>query len=164
VQLGVLAIFMYVGGEVPSQHDHQFLGSERGGTGTVRRANTVAVLGRHVDRAVMGAVELSEMKKVNKQFALVPFPSGFLLFWILRSWNSDNQAFDFVGVNRENYLRCWGCAGCCFQFGKALAADAADLGTTIVICWQSPCLGGKWHGCIVARAVHLIGWRIFSLG
>jgi FHS family L-fucose permease-like MFS transporter len=72
----------------------------------------------------MAAVELSEMKKINKQLLLVGIPIlGFLLFWTLRSWNSDHGAFDFAGgwIIVKNYLPLLALCWVLFQFGKALA-------------------------------------------
>jgi FHS family L-fucose permease-like MFS transporter len=119
----------------------------------------------------MGAVELSEMKKLNKQLALVAIPIlGFLLFWILRSWNSDQKQFDFEGgwVVVKNYLPLLGLCWLLFQFGRALAGRTLLIfGMTIVVLLAvSMFQGGKlamW--CIVGVGLFTsIGWpNIFSL-
>jgi FHS family L-fucose permease-like MFS transporter len=119
----------------------------------------------------MGAVELSEMKKVNKQLSLVAVPIlGFLVFWTLRSWTSDNHQFDFAAGWEivKNYLPLLGLCWLLFQFGKALAGRTLLIfGTTIVVLLAvSMFEGGKlamW--CIVGIGLSTsIGWpNIFSL-
>jgi FHS family L-fucose permease-like MFS transporter len=174
VQLGVLAIFMYVGGEVAiGSTIISFLGqSSVAGLDTVEASKYVSLFwGGMLIGRFMGAVELSEMKKVNKQLALVTIPFlGFVLFWILRSWNSDAHAFDFdVGCAIvQNYLPLLGLCWVLFQFGKALAGRTLLIfGTTIVILLAiSMFEGGKlamW--CIVGVGLFTsIGWpNIFSL-
>ena len=174
VQLGVLAIFMYVGGEVAIGSTLiSFLGqSSVAGLATVEASKYVSLFwGGMLIGRFMGAVELSEMKKFNKQLALVAIPiAGFLLFWLLRSWNSDTHQFDFTGGWSivKNYLPLLGLCWVLFQFGKALAGRTLLIfGTTIVILLAiSMVQGGKlamW--CIVGIGLFTsIGWpNIFSL-
>jgi len=174
VQLGVLAIFMYVGGEVSiGSTIISFLGQPGvAGLTTVEASKYVSLFwGGMLIGRFMGAVELSEMKKFNKQLALVAIPIlGFMLFWILRSWNSEHQAFDFAGGWGivKNYLPLLGLCWVLFQFGKALAGRTLLIfGTTIVILLATSIFeGGKlamW--CIVGVGLFTsIGWpNIFSL-
>jgi FHS family L-fucose permease-like MFS transporter len=174
VQLGVLAIFMYVGGEVSiGSTIISFLGQPSvAGLATVEASKYVSLFwGGMLIGRFMGAVELSEMKKINKQISLVAVPVlGFLLFWLLRSWNSDQQQFDFAGGWDivKNYLPLLALCWVLFQFGKALAGRTLLIfGTTIVILLAvSMVEGGKlamW--CIVGIGLFTsIGWpNIFSL-
>jgi FHS family L-fucose permease-like MFS transporter len=119
----------------------------------------------------MGAVELSEMKKLNKQLFLAIIPIlGFLLFWVLRSWNSDQHQFDFAGgwTIVQNYLPLLALCWVMFQFGKALAGRTLLIfGSTIVVLLAIAMLmGGEvamW--CVVGVGLFTsIGWpNIFSL-
>src|SRR5665647_3677507 len=119
----------------------------------------------------MGAVELSEMKKSNKQLFLIGIPIlGFLLFWMLRSWDSDKSQFAFSSgwVIVQNYLPflvlCWAL----FQFGKSLAGRTLMIFsvTVVVLLLTAILAGGKvamW--CVVAVGLFTsIGWsNTFSL-
>jgi FHS family L-fucose permease-like MFS transporter len=119
----------------------------------------------------MGAVELSEMKAVNKQLFLLAIPVlGFLLFWTLRSWNSDQGGFDFAGgwVIVKNYLPLLALCWVLFQFGRALANRTLMIFslTIVVLLAISIFAGGKlamW--CIVGVGLFTsIGFpSIFSL-
>jgi FHS family L-fucose permease-like MFS transporter len=174
VQLGVLAIFMYVGGEVSiGSTIISFLGQPSvAGLGTVDASKYVSLFwGGMLIGRFMGAVELSEMKKLNKQLSLVAIPIlGFSLFWILRSWNSDQKQFDFSGGWDivKNYLPLLGLCWLLFQFGKALAGRTLLIfGTTIVLLLAISMVEGgmlaMW--CIVGVGLFTsIGWpNIFSL-
>ena len=174
VQLGVLAIFMYVGGEVTiGSTIISYLGQPGvAGLATVEASKYVSLFwGGMLIGRFMGAVELSEMKRLNKQLALVVIPiAGFILFWFLRSWNSDAKQFDFSdGWNIvKNYLPLLGLCWLLFQFGKALAGRTLMIfGMTIVLLLAiSMFEGGKmamW--CIVGIGLFTsIGWpNIFSL-
>src|ERR1700722_14234379 len=87
VVLGVLAIFMYVGGEVSvGSSIINFLGQPSvAGLTPVEASKYVSLFwGGMLIGRFMGAVELSEMKKFNKQLFLVAIPVVcFLLFWLL---------------------------------------------------------------------------------
>ena len=174
VQLGVLAIFMYVGGEVSiGSTIISFLGQPSvAGLATVEASKYVSLFwGGMLIGRFMGAVELSEMKKTNKQLSLVAIPTlGFLLFWFLRSWNSDQRQFDFAAgwLIVRNYLPllvlCW----VLFQFGRARAGRTLFIfGITIVgLLAVSMVKGGTlamW--CVVGVGLFTsIGWpNIFSL-
>ncbi len=174
VLLGVLAIFMYVGGEVAiGSNLIKFLGQKSvAGLSDFEASKYVSLFwGGMLIGRFMGAVELSEMKKLNKQLSLVGIPVlGFLLFWILRSWNSDQKQFDFAGGWNivKNYLPLLALCWVLFQFGKALAGRTLLIfGATIVVLLAVSMLqGGRlamW--CIVGVGLFTsIGWpNIFSL-
>ena len=119
----------------------------------------------------MGAIELSEMKPANKQISLILIPiAGFLLFWVLRSWNSDIKAFDFTAGWQivKNYLPLLVLCYLLFRCGKALAGRTLFIfGVTIVGLLLVAIIGGgklaMW--CIVGIGLFTsIGWpNIFSL-
>jgi MFS transporter, FHS family, L-fucose permease len=174
VLLGVLAIFMYVGGEVSIGSSLiNFLGQKNvAGMSDIEAKNYVALFwGGMLIGRFMGAVELSEMKKLNKQLFLAIIPIlGFLLFWVLRSWNSDQHQFDFAGgwTIVQNYLPLLALCWVMFQFGKALAGRTLLIfGSTIVVLLAIAMLmGGEvamW--CVVGVGLFTsIGWpNIFSL-
>ena len=174
VVLGVLAIFMYVGGEVSvGSSIINFLGQPGvAGLAPVEASKYVSLFwGGMLIGRFMGAVELSEMEKINKQLFLIAIPIiCFLLFWVLRSWNGDLKLFDFNAgwVIVKNYLPllvlCW----VLFQFGKALAGRTLFIFavTIVVLLGVSIVCGGKmamW--CVVGIGLFTsIGWpNIFSL-
>src|SRR5580704_17138612 len=103
VVLGVLAILMYVGGEVSvGSAIINFLGQpDVASMSAVDASKYVALFwGGMLIGRFMGAVELSEMKKAKKQIFLVTIPIVcFLLFWVLRSWQAATDTaeghFDF---------------------------------------------------------------------
>jgi FHS family L-fucose permease-like MFS transporter len=174
VQLGVLAIFMYVGGEVSiGSTIISFLGQPSvAGLTTVEASKYVSLFwGGMLIGRFMGAVELSEMKKLNKQLFLLGIPIlGFLLLWTSRSWDSDNQHFDFARGWEivKNYLPLLALCWVLFQFGKALAGRTLLIfSTTIVVLLALAMMeGGKmamW--CVVGIGLFTsIGWpNIFSL-
>lgn len=174
VILGVLAIFMYVGGEVSvGSAIINFLAQPSvAGLDPVEASKYVSLFwGGMLIGRFMGAVELSEMKKINKRIMLVVIPIlCFLAFWVLRSWNSDQHQFDFVAgwAIIKNYLPLLGLCWVLFQFGKALAGRTLLIfGSTIVLLLAiSMIQGGKlamW--CIVGIGLFTsIGWpNIFSL-
>ena len=165
---------MYVGGEVSlGSTIISFLGQPSvAGLATVEASKYVSLFwGGMLIGRFMGAVELSEMKKINKQMSLVAIPIlGFLLFWILRSWNGNQHQFDFAAgwVIVKNYLPLLALCWVLFQFGQALAGRTLLIfGTTIVALLAVSMLeGGKlamW--CIVGVGLFTsIGWpNIFSL-
>jgi FHS family L-fucose permease-like MFS transporter len=174
VQLGMLAIFMYVGGEVSiGSTIISFLGQPTvAGLDTVEASKYVALFwGGMLIGRFMGAVELSEMKKLNKQLFLLGIPIlGFLLLWTSRSWDSDNQHFDFArGWDIvKNYLPLLALCWVLFQFGKALAGRTLLIFSTtiVVLLVLAMAEGGKmamW--CVVGIGLFTsIGWpNIFSL-
>src|SRR5208283_4117115 len=140
VQLGVLAIFMYVGGEVAiGSTIISFLGQPSvAGLDTVEASKYVSLFwGGMLIGRFMGAVELSEMRKFNKQLFMLGIPLiGFGVLLLSRSWDADNRQFDFAygwGMVR-NYVPLLALCWALFQFGKALAGRTLLIfGTTIVV-------------------------------
>jgi FHS family L-fucose permease-like MFS transporter len=174
VVLSVLAIFMYVGGEVSvGSAIINFLGQPSVAGMTALEASKYVSLfwGGMLIGRFMGAVELSEMKKMNKQLFLVVIPViCFLLFWTLRSWNGDQHAFEFAAgwVIVKNYLPMLALCWLLFQFGQALAGRTlAVFSMTIVALLLVAVLKGghiaMW--CVVGVGLFTsIGWpNIFSL-
>jgi FHS family L-fucose permease-like MFS transporter len=174
VVLGVLAIFMYVGGEVSiGSSIISFLGQPNvAAMSAIDAKNYVALFwGGMLIGRFMGAVELSEMKGATKQLLLVVIPIlGFLLFWVLRSWNSDQHQFDFAGgwVIVKNYLPMLALCWVLFQFGRALAGRTLFIfcATIVALLAVAILFGGitaMW--CVVGVGLFTsIGWpNIFSL-
>jgi FHS family L-fucose permease-like MFS transporter len=174
VVLGVIAIFMYVGGEVSiGSSIINFLGQKNvASMDPIEAKNYVSLFwGGMLIGRFMAAIELSEMKTINKQIFLVAIPIlGFLLFWTLRSWNSDLGAFDFAAgwAIVKNYLPLLGLCWLLFQFGKALAARTLVIFciTIVALLAIAMLLGGKtamW--CVIGVGLFTsIGWpNIFSL-
>jgi len=174
VLLGVLAIFMYVGGEVAiGSTIISFLGQPSvAGLNTVEASQYVSLFwGGMLIGRFMGAVELSELKKTHKQLLMAGIPVlGFVVLLLSRSWNSSLNDFDFAfgwGIVK-NYLPLLALCWALFQFGKALPGRTLLIfGTTIVLLLAVSMLqGGKlamW--CIVSIGLFTsICWpNIFSL-
>ena len=161
VVLGVVGIFMYVGGEVAvGSSIINFLGQPNIAGLTALEASKYVSLfwgGMLVGR-FMGAVELSEMKKINKQLFLAAIPIA--AFIILGSW----RGWDIVKSYLPLLVLCW----LLFQFGKSQAGRMLMIfSSTIVILLAIAILsGGKiamW--CIVGVGLFTsIGWsNTFSL-
>jgi MFS transporter, FHS family, L-fucose permease len=178
VVLGVLAILMYVGGEVSvGSAIINFLGQpDIAGMTAVDASKYVALFwGGMLIGRFMGAVELSEMAKAKKQIWLVTIPIlGFLLFFVLRSWNSATESqpghFDFAAgwTIVKNYLPMLAFCWVLFQFGKAMAGRTLFIfsATIVALLIVAVIMGGKlamW--CVVGIGLFTsIGWpNIFSL-
>ena len=174
VVLGVIAILMYVGGEVSiGSTIINFLGQhDVASMSAVEASKYVALFwGGMLIGRFMGAVELSEMKKVKKQIFLVVIPIlGFLLFFVLRSWDADHKQFDFVAgwAIVRNYLPMLAFCWLLFQFGKAMADRTLFIfsATIVVLLIVAVLMGHKlamW--CVVGIGLFTsIGWpNIFSL-
>ncbi len=174
VMLGVLAIFMYVGGEVSvGSAIISFLGQPNVAAMPALEASKYVSLfwGGMLIGRFMGAVELSEMKKANKQLFLAGIPVlAFLLIWTLHSWKGDQHQFDFSSgwAVVKNYLPLLALCWFFFQFGKGLAGRTLFVfsGTIVVLLAIAILFGGKlamW--CIVGVGLFTsIGWpNIFSL-
>lgn len=174
VVLGIIAIFMYVGGEVcVGSSIINFLGQPNiAGLTPIDAKNYVALFwgGMLVGR-FMGAVELSEMKQRRKQLFLLGIPLlGFLVLWLARSWNLEQKHFDFGSGWRivQYYLvlliLCW----LLFQFGQANAGRTLMIfcGTIVFLLATAITIGGMvamW--CVVGVGLFSsIGWsNTFSL-
>jgi FHS family L-fucose permease-like MFS transporter len=119
----------------------------------------------------MASVELSEVKKLTKQLLLAAIPLlGFLLFWVLRSWDGDHRQFDFAAgwTIVRNYLPLLGVCWLLFQFGQALAGRTLFIfsGAIVALLLVAMANGGPlamW--CIIGVGLFTsIGWpNIFSL-
>jgi len=186
VVLGVLAIFMYVGGEVAvGSAIINFLGLESvAGMEEIEASKYVSIYwgGLMIGR-FMGAVELSEMKKVNKQVSLIVIPAlAYLLLWAAKSapleairGSAEGSVFSLWKANCvenwpvfRSYLPfvalCW----LLFQFGKGLAGRTLTIFSLMVVVLLTTAIiiGGKlalW--CVVAVGLFTsIGWsNTFSL-
>jgi len=172
VQLGMLAIFMYVGGEVSVGSSLiSFLGQKSVADLPQLEASKYVALfwGGMLIGRFMGAVELGEMSRGKKQLFLAAIPLlGFGLLLLSRSWNG--QGFDFASGWEivKNYLPLLALCWLLFQFGKALAGRtlfifSATIGVLLAVAMG---LGGKtamW--CVVGIGLFTsIGWpNIFSL-
>ena len=186
VVLGVIAIFMYVGGEVSvGSAIINFLGQpEIAGLTAVEASKYVSLYwGGLLIGRFMGAVELSEMKKGGKQVMLVVIPLlAFLLLWVAQSapvdamrgaaglpvfalWQ-DNVVKNWAMF--KNYLPFLGFCWVLFQFGKGQAGRTLLIFSLTVagLLLTAILAGGKtamW--CVVAIGLFTsIGWsNTFSL-
>ncbi|MCL5268182.1 MAG: sugar MFS transporter [Bacteroidetes bacterium] len=161
VILGIVAIFMYVGGEVSiGSSIINFLGQPGiAGLTPVEASKYVSLFwGGMLIGRFMGAVELSEMKSTGKQLLLAGIPiAAFIILGILSGWN--------VVVNYLPLLAaCW----LLFQFGKANAGRslAIFMAAIVVLLAMTIFAGGKvsmW--CVVGVGLFTsIGWsNTFSL-
>jgi len=186
VFLGILAIFMYVGGEVSvGSAIINFLGQPEVANMAPDEASKYVSLywGGMLIGRFMGAVELSEMRKVNKQISLVVIPLlAYLLLWVAQSAPLDavrgGSGEPVFGLWKEQFLRNWAMfrtylpfVALCwllFQFGKSLAGRTLMIFSTTVVALLVAAIfvGGKtamW--CVVAVGLFTsIGWsNTFSL-
>ena len=174
VVLGVIAIFMYVGGEVAvGSSIINFLGQKSvAGLAPEEASKYVSLFwGGMLIGRFMGALELSEMKKINKQRLLVAIPVVcFFLFWMLLSWNTKLKEFDFSGgwMVMRNYppllALCW----LLFQLGKANASRTLAVFSAMIVLLLAIAIaaGGRlamW--CVIGVGLFTsIGWsNTFSL-
>ena len=184
VVLGVIGIFMYVGGEVSvGSAIINFLGQPSvAGLSEIDASKYVSIYwgGLMIGR-FMGAVELSEMKRANKQIALIVIPLlAYLLLWVAKSAPLDalHNGGDVLQLWKDafvanapvfgKYLPFVGLCWALFQFGRGQA------GRTLMIFALTVCgllltailVGGPlamW--CVVAIGLFTsIGWsNTFSL-
>ena len=186
VVLGVIAIFMYVGGEVSvGSTIINFLGQKAvAGLPAVEASKYVAIYwgGLMIGR-FMGAVELSEMKAARKQLLLVVIPLlACLLLWVAKSapldsmrGGSDSPVF---ALWRDQFVTNWtvfkmylpfiGLCWLLFQFGNARAGRTLLIfsATVVALLLAAILVGGTvamW--CVVAVGLFSsIGWsNTFSL-
>lgn len=161
VNLGIIAIFMYVGGEVSMGSSIiNFLGQHSiAGLTAVEASKYVALFwGGMLIGRFMGAVELSEMKPFKKQLFLAGIPIlGFIVIFALRGWG---VVLDYLPL----LFLCW----LMFQFGKSNAARSLTvfMGTIVALLIVTIIAGGKvsmW--CVVGVGLFSsIGWsNTFSL-
>jgi FHS family L-fucose permease-like MFS transporter len=184
VVLGVIAIFMYVGGEVAvGSAIINFLGQPTvAGLSEVAASKYVAIYwgGLMIGR-FMAAVDLSEMKMARKQTLLIVIPLlAYLLLWIAKSAPLDalHHGGDVFGLWLTAFVENWSVfkvylpfIGLCwllFQFGKGLAARTLTIFmlTVVALLLTAILIGGPvamW--CVVAVGLFTsIGWsNTFSL-
>ncbi|HXC22816.1 MAG TPA: sugar MFS transporter [Steroidobacteraceae bacterium] len=161
VVLGVVAIFMYVGGEVSiGSSIISFLGQRSvAGLDPVAASKYVSLFwGGMLIGRFMGAVELSELKKTTKQILLLAIPIvAFGVVGVLRGWTVVRNYLPLL-------VLCW----VLFQFGKALAGRTLLIfsAAIVVLLLMAIVFGGTlamW--CVVGAGLFTsIGWpNIFSL-
>lgn len=187
VVLGVIGIFMYVGGEVSiGSAIISYLGQHSvAGMTALEASKYVSVYwgGLMIGR-FMASVELSEMKKANKQISLIVIPLlAYLLLWIAISAPLDamhgGSAFSAIlDAWKENFIQNWpmfrtylpfvGLCWLLFQFSQSKAARALAIfsGTVVALLLVAIITGGHvamW--CVVAVGLFTsIGWsNTFSL-
>lgn len=187
VVLGVIAIFMYVGGEVSvGSAIINFLGQKTvAGLSEVDASKYVAIYwgGLMIGR-FMGAVELSEMKAARKKVLLIVIPLlAYLLLWLAKSapldaLESGSSAAVIFGQWRDQFAANWDVfkiylpfVGLCwllFQLGQSLAARTLVIFslTVVALLLTAILMGHKvamW--CVVAVGLFTsIGWsNTFSL-
>jgi len=186
VVLGIVAIFMYVGGEVAvGSAIINFLGQKSvAGLTEIEASKFVSLYwGGLLIGRFMGAVELSEMKKFNKQVFLAVIPLlAFLLLWVAQSAPLDalhgESTQPVFSLWKDRFVQNWSVfqhylpflALCwvLFQFGKSLAGRTLMIfsSTVVVLLLTAILVGGKtamW--CVVAVGLFTsIGWsNTFSL-
>jgi FHS family L-fucose permease-like MFS transporter len=180
VVLGILAIFMYVGGEVSvGSAIINFLGQpDIAGMKEIEASQYVSLYwGGMLIGRFMGAVELSEMKKASKQIMLVVIPLlACLLLWVAQSAPLDamrsGDTASIFSLWQEQFVRkaavfkmylpfiglCW----LMFQLGGSLAGRTLMIfsGTVVALLLTAILCGGKvamW--CVVAVGLFTsIGW------
>jgi len=186
VLLGMIGIFMYVGGEVSiGSAIINFLGQKSVAGMTASEASKYVAIywgGLMIGR-FMGAVELSEMKKLNKQTMLIVIPLlAYLLLWAAKSAPLDalhgdstrpvmtlwKDAFVDNWPVFKLYLPFGGLCWLLFQFGQARAGRTLLVFslTVVALLLMAIMVGGHvamW--CIVGIGLFTsIGWsNTFSL-
>jgi FHS family L-fucose permease-like MFS transporter len=193
VVLGVLAIFMYVGGEVSvGSAIINFLGQPNvAGMSAIDASKYVSLFwGGMLIGRFMGAVELGEMKPANKQLLLMGVPVlAFVVICFASGWNlakaklgiepglslSWGDRINFFGASFSDgfgvvkmYLPLLGLCWLLFQCGRGLPGRTLMIfsGTIVILLAIAVLVGGKpamW--CIVGIGLFTsIGWpNIFSL-
>jgi FHS family L-fucose permease-like MFS transporter len=161
VALGVVAIFLYVGGEVSiGSSIISFLGQPTiAGLTQLEASGYVSLFwGGMLIGRFMGAVELSDMAPGKKRLLLSAIPiAACVLLGALRGWALVPMYLPFVAL-------CW----TLFQFGKSLAARTLMIFSLTVVALLVTAIiaGGKlamW--CVVGAGLFTsIGWsNTFSL-
>lgn len=161
VVLGIVAIFMYVGGEVAvGSAIINFLGQPNiAGLAEFEASKYVSLYwGGMLIGRFMGAVELSEMKASSKRLFLAAIPiAAFLVLGALRGKSIVMSYLPFLAL-------CW----LLFQFGNSLAHRTLMIFSLTVVALLTTAIlaGGKlamW--CVVAVGLFTsIGWsNTFSL-
>jgi FHS family L-fucose permease-like MFS transporter len=187
VVLGVLAIFMYVGGEVSiGSSIINFLGQKNvASMSEIDAKNYVSLFwGGMLIGRFMGAIELSEMQKAKKQLLLIVVPLlAYLFLWaaisapldamhggssfgdILAQWQTKFvQNWSMFKIYLPLVALCW----LLFQFGRALASRTLVIFCSTIVALLALAIifgGTKAVWCVVAVGLFTsIGWpNIFSL-
>jgi FHS family L-fucose permease-like MFS transporter len=161
VDLGMLAIFMYVGGEVAvGSSIINFLGQPKvAGLSQLEASGYVSLFwfGMLIGR-FMGAVELSDLSPRTKQLLLAAIPiAAFTVLVLIRGWATVQMYLPLVFL-------CW----VLFQCGKSLAGRTLMIFSLAVVALLATALlaGGKlamW--CVIGAGLFTsIGWsNTFSL-
>ena len=186
VVLGVIGIFMYVGGEVSvGSAIINFLKQPSiAGLTELEASQYVAIYwgGLMIGR-FMGAVQLSEMKKAKKQLLLIVIPLvAYLFLWLAKSAPLDAMRSGASGsvmtLWKDEFVKNWAVfryylpfVGLCwllFQFGKGMTGRTLAIfsATVVGLLLAAILIGGPiamW--CIVAVGLFTsIGWsNTFSL-
>jgi MFS transporter, FHS family, L-fucose permease len=186
VVLGVIGIFMYVGGEVSvGSAIINFLKQPSiAGMTELEASKYVAIYwgGLMIGR-FMGAVQLSEMKKARKQILLILIPLvAYLFLWLAKSAPLDaiksGTSGSIMTLWKDEFVKNWAVfryylpfVGLCwllFQFGKGMAGRTLAIfsGTVVALLLAAILVGGPvamW--CVVAVGLFTsIGWsNTFSL-
>jgi len=161
VTLGVVAIFLYVGGEVAiGSSIINFLGQPNvAGLTQLQASGYVSLFwGGMLIGRFMGAVELSDMSPSRKRLLLSAIPiAACLLLGVIRGWEIVLHYLPFV-------VLCW----VLFQFGKSLAGRTLMIFSLTVVALLVTAIlaGGKlamW--CVIGAGLFTaIGWsNTFSL-
>jgi len=161
VRLGIIAIFMYVGGEVSvGSSIINFLGQpDIAGLEKVEASKYVSLYwGGMLIGRFMGAVGLSEMNRRKQQLFLAAIPiAGFLVLWALRGRAVVQMYLPFL-------VLCWAL----FQLSRARAGRTLMLFSLAVVVLLAAAIltGGRlamW--CVVAVGLFTsVGWsNTFSL-
>lgn len=161
VDLGIVAIFMYVGGEVAvGSSIINFLGQpEVAGLTQLEASGYVSLFwfGMLIGR-FMGAVELSDLSPATKQLLLAAIPlAAFVILGVVRGWGAVQMYLPLLFL-------CW----LLFQFGKSLAARTLMIFSIACVALLATAIfaGGKlamW--CVIGAGLFTsIGWsNTFSL-
>lgn len=161
VDLGMLAIFLYVGGEVAvGSSIINFLGQpEVAGLTQLEASGYVSLFwfGMLIGR-FMAAVELSDLSPRTKQLLLAAIPlAAFAVLVMIRGWATVQMYLPLL-------LLCW----LLFQFGKSLAARTLMIFSLACVALLATAIfaGGKlamW--CVIGAGLFTsIGWsNTFSL-
>jgi MFS transporter, FHS family, L-fucose permease len=187
VVLGVLAIFMYVGGEVSiGSSIINFLGQKNVASMSAIDASKYVSLfwGGMLIGRFMGAIQLSEMTQAKKQLMLIIVPLlAYLFLWTaisapLDALHSGASFSDILNQWKDKFVDNWsifklylGFVALCyimFQLGRALAGRTLVIfcSTIVALLAIAVLVGGTtamW--CVVAVGLFTsIGWpNIFSL-
>lgn len=161
VRLGMLAIFMYVGGEVSvGSAIISLLGQpDIANLPEVDAARYLSIFwgGLMIGR-FMGAVELSTLPRARKRLLLAAIPAAaFLALWAWRGWSAASAYWPFL-------VLCW----LAFQAGKSLAGRSLMIFSTLAVLLLATAVvaGGRlsmW--CVLGVGLFSsIGWsNTFSL-